>query len=102
MEQIPLHPIELKVLSALEYRQWVDFASIVSSDLHPDQVRRSLSWLSSKKLVELKEDVTVTLRASTMRPPELLLIENLRGEGGEVSISEVGRFHRPSLQRASG
>ncbi|MBI2648112.1 MAG: phenylalanine--tRNA ligase subunit alpha [Thaumarchaeota archaeon] len=89
MEQIPLHPIELKVLSALEDRQWVDFASIVSSDLHPDQVRRSLSWLSSKKLVELKEDVTVTLRASTMRPPELLLIEKLRGEGGEVSMTDL-------------
>ena len=89
MEQIPLHPIELKVLSALKDGQWVDFASIISSDLHPDQVRRSLSWLSSKKLVELKEAVTVTLQASPTRPPELLLVEKLREGGGELTMSEL-------------
>ena len=46
-----LHPIERKVLTSLAERGTLDFDSLVrASGLLPDQVRRSLEWLSSKRL----------------------------------------------------
>jgi phenylalanyl-tRNA synthetase alpha chain len=90
LEQIPLHPMELKVLSSLKEGDWVDFNSIVSSSgLHPDQVRRSLSWLSSKNLLKVNEIVEVSIRPSPRRPPELLLVDKLRESGGEMSMTRL-------------
>jgi phenylalanyl-tRNA synthetase alpha chain len=82
----PLHPIERKVLSALADGP-KDFDTLVSSSgLLPDQVRRSISWLSSKSLVTTTEVSTVKLTANGL-PPELAFLERLRESGGEASIA---------------
>ena len=55
MEKTPLHPIERKVLASLTDVPKVFDALVSSSGLLPDQVRRSISWLSSKGLVTTTE-----------------------------------------------
>ena len=80
-EKTPLHPLEQRVLTALKGSQSVDFDSLVkSSGLGPDQVRRALSWLTSKKLVEANEEVSKRLLLEA-EPVELLLIQSV-DEGG--------------------
>jgi len=72
-----LHPIERRVLSALGTKT-LDFESLVSaSGLKPDQVRRSIEWLSSKKLVEVSESVNSRLKVEGKTPPELTLFEQV-------------------------
>lgn len=75
-----LHPIERRVLSALGRAGALDFDSLVKeADLHPDQVRRSLEWLSSKGLVQLKESTSRRLSVAVSTPPELLLVQRAGG-----------------------
>ncbi len=58
-EKTPLHPIERKVLYGLSSGKTFDFDSLVeSTGLLPDQIRRSLSWLSSKALLMVQETST--------------------------------------------
>jgi phenylalanyl-tRNA synthetase alpha chain len=72
-----LHPIERKVLSALGTTT-LDFESLVrGSGLHPDQVRRSIEWLSSKGLVKVSESVDSRLAVGEKTPPELALYERV-------------------------
>ena len=88
-EKAPLHPIERKVLSALGTKP-VDFDALVSSaGLLPDQVRRSLSWLSSKGLVEVTETTTSFLVSAGGTPPELLLLEKLEERGGKLLMADA-------------
>jgi len=88
-ESTPLHPIERKVLSALSSGAKRDFDSVVSSTaLLPDQVRRSLSWLSSKGLVEIEETSTSVLMPGGA-PPELRLIDELRRAGGSLPMKDL-------------
>ncbi|HUI00683.1 MAG TPA: phenylalanine--tRNA ligase subunit alpha [Nitrososphaerales archaeon] len=86
MEKTPLHPIERKVLASLADgpRSFDDLVS--ASALLPDQVRRSISWLSSKELVATKEVTSVTL-VVTGTPAELKFLETLRDHGGEASLN---------------
>ena len=100
-ERTPLHPIEKKVLSALGQEKNMDFDSLVaSSGLLPDQVRRSISWLSSKALVTVQEASTFVLKATSIEPPELLLVGRLEGSRGRVPMAEL-KAHFKSNQEFS-
>ena len=90
MSKVPLHPIELKVLSSFKGRPRLDFEQLVSdSGLGPDQVRRSLSWLSSKGLVDVIEAGSAKLVRTDEEIPELALVEQLRQRGGSLSLKEL-------------
>jgi phenylalanyl-tRNA synthetase alpha chain len=88
MEKTPLHPIERKVLASLADSPKVFDALVSSSGLLPDQVRRSISWLSTKALVTTTEVSSVELKLSGV-PPELVFLETLREGGGEASVSRL-------------
>ncbi len=85
MEKTPLHPIERKVLASLKDSPKVFDALVSSSGLLPDQVRRSISWLSSKGLVTTSEVSSVEFSVNGS-PPELAFLERLRESGGEASV----------------
>jgi len=88
MEKTPLHPIERKVLASLADGPKVFEALVSSSALLPDQVRRSISWLSSKALVTTTEVINVELKLVS-QPPELVFLESLREGGGEASVARL-------------
>ncbi|MDV3277815.1 MAG: phenylalanine--tRNA ligase subunit alpha [Nitrososphaerales archaeon] len=70
-----LHPIEQRVLSALASHGRLGFDSLVKeSELKPDQVRRAIEWLSTKKLLAVSESVTRRLEVVGTTPPELTLV----------------------------
>jgi len=72
-----LHPIERRVLSALGGKT-LRFESLVrASGLNPDQVRRSIEWLSSKGLVRVVESVDSRVITSGRSPPELILYDRV-------------------------
>ncbi len=86
MEKTPLHPIERKVLASLAQGSRDFDALVASSGLLADQVRRSISWLTSKGLVTTSEVTSVTLTA-TGQPPELVFVERLQDMNGEASVA---------------
>ncbi|MDG7022215.1 MAG: phenylalanine--tRNA ligase subunit alpha [Nitrososphaerota archaeon] len=86
MEKTPLHPIERKVLASLGDGPKLLEAIVASTGLLPDQVRRSISWLSSKGLVAATEASSTELKA-TGRPAELTLVEKVKDMGGEASVA---------------
>jgi len=86
MEKSPLHPIERKVLASLTDAPKVFEALVSSSALLADQVRRSISWLSSKGLVTTTEVSSVEFSVTRL-PPELTFLERLREGGGEASVA---------------
>lgn len=88
MEKTPLHPIERKVLASLTDGPKVFDALVSSSGLLADQVRRSISWLSSKGLVTTTEVSNVEVKLITS-PPELVFLESLREGGGESSVARL-------------
>src|SRR5512146_2001036 len=88
MEKTPLHPIERKVLASLADGPKVFDALVASSGLLPDQVRRSISWLSSKGLVTTTAVTSVELTLNSV-PPELVFLESLREGGGEASVARL-------------
>ena len=88
MEKTPLHPIERKVLASLADGPKVFEPLVSSSGLLPDQVRRSISWLSSKALVTTTEVTNVELKL-VAPPPELVFLESLREGGGESSVARL-------------
>jgi len=72
-----LHPIERKVLSALGVRT-LNFDALVSaSGLNPDQIRRSIEWLSSKGLAKVTEHKSSSLSVRVQIPPELSLFDRV-------------------------
>jgi phenylalanyl-tRNA synthetase alpha chain len=78
------------VLSALARVKALDFDSLVKeSGLLADQIRRSLEWLSSKKLVEVKESVTRRLTVATMSPPELQLVQRVSQAPKPPTLAEL-------------
>lgn len=85
MEKIPLHPIERKVLESLSDGPKAFDDLVSSSALLADQVRRSISWLSTKGLVTTSEVSSVLLTAVS-QPPELAFIEKLQDMNGEASV----------------
>jgi phenylalanyl-tRNA synthetase alpha chain len=89
MEKTPLHPIERKVLASLTGSPKVFDSIVASSGLLPDQVRRSISWLSSKGLVSTTEVSSVEYSVHRS-PPELTFLETLRDHGGEASVAFLG------------
>ena len=92
MSSPALHPIERKVLSHLAKAVALDFESLVEeSSLLPDQVRRSLEWLSSKKLVEVRESVVRRLLVSSETPPELLLAKRINESPAPPTLSDLAR-----------
>ena len=97
MERTPLHPIERKVLASLGDVPKAFDDLVSSSGLLPDQVRRSLSWLSSKGLVTTKEVTNVQLSV-VGQPAELKFLETLRDHGGEASLA----FLRSAVGESSG
>jgi phenylalanyl-tRNA synthetase alpha chain len=86
MEKTPLHPIERKVLMCLTGGPKHFDAVVSESGLLPDQVRRSLSWLSSKGLVTTTEVSSSELKAKGS-PSELVFLEKVRDMGGEASVA---------------
>jgi phenylalanyl-tRNA synthetase alpha chain len=90
LEQKPLHPIELKVLTSLKESKKMNFNTLVaSSRLHPDQVRRSLNWLTSKGFVKITESISKMIQASPGPPPELVLVNKLKESGGSLSMQSL-------------
>jgi phenylalanyl-tRNA synthetase alpha chain len=86
--ETPLHPIERKVLASVSDGTKAFDALVSSAGLLPDQVRRSISWLSSKGLVTTTEVSSVEL--SLIRsPPELVFLESLREGGGEAPVARL-------------
>jgi phenylalanyl-tRNA synthetase alpha chain len=88
MEKTPLHPIERKVLASLADGSKNFEALVSSSGLLADQVRRSISWLSSKALVTTTEVTSAELKLNNL-PPELIFLESLREGGGEASVARL-------------
>jgi len=89
-DQSPLHPIERRVLSSLAEKESLDFdLLVVSSGLLPDQVRRSISWLTSKGMVTAEESSSATLNLSEEKPPELLLVDKLEEAGGSLPMEAL-------------
>jgi phenylalanyl-tRNA synthetase alpha chain len=100
-ERTPLHPIEKRVLSGLSGGNTLGFDSLVASTgLLPDQVRRSISWLDSKRLVSVHEASTFVLIATEVAPPELLLVSKLEESGGSLPMAEI-KSHFKSNQEFS-
>jgi phenylalanyl-tRNA synthetase alpha chain len=94
-----LHPLEQKVLASLKGKNALTFDSIVSSTgLLPDQVRRSLSWLASKKLATVREESSFMLAPSAARPPELALLDKVEEKGGSVPIEELRRSFKSNQE----
>ncbi len=94
----PLHPLEQKVLSTLKGKGWTDFDTVVSgSGLLPDQVRRSVSWLASKKLISERE--TVSRKVVLLgEPAELLLIHRV---GTGLPVEELRRSFKSDQEFAA-
>ena len=68
----------------------MDFPELVSSTgLSPDQVRRAIAWLTTKKLVETKETVRTTLRQAGGAPPELTLVGAIAKAGKPLSFDQL-------------
>jgi phenylalanyl-tRNA synthetase alpha chain len=87
-----LHPIERRVLSSLVKAEAFDFDSLVNeSKLLPDQVRRSLEWLSSKKLAEVRETVSRRLLVGSTSPPELSLVRRISESPAPPTLAELKR-----------
>lgn len=85
----PLHPLEERVLSSLrEVGQSSFDALVASSRLMPDQVRRAVSWLSTKGLVTVKEEMVTRIK-QTGEPPELTLLDKLHARGGALEMNEL-------------
>jgi phenylalanyl-tRNA synthetase alpha chain len=85
-----LHPLEFKVLSSIADDGWVEFDRLVAkTGLQPDQVRRALAWLSSKKLVETRETETTTLSLTATKLPELTLVDSVQRAGGSLSFDAL-------------
>ena len=85
-----LHPIEKRILSVLQEGGRLNFDSLVEkTSLNPDQVRRALQWLSTKKLVNVSETEENRLLASGEPPPELKLVDRLVSSPNPLKISEL-------------
>lgn len=86
-----LHPIERKVLASLA-EGGAGFDSLVTkSGLNPDQVRRSLQWLSSKGLVTIRDEERETLEV-VHQPPELALMKALDSPEPQTIQALKSRF----------
>ncbi|MGD1054810.1 MAG: phenylalanine--tRNA ligase subunit alpha, partial [Nitrososphaerales archaeon] len=73
-----LHPLERRVLSSLAKFGREDFQALADdTGLNPDQVRRSIAWLSSKGLVRASEETTTRLEVGRRTPPELVLFKSV-------------------------
>lgn len=95
----PLHPLEQKVIAALANKEWVEFDSLVSaSGLMPDQVRRVVSWLISKKLISSNEKTARTLIPQG-EPVELLLVQRITGPG--LSIEKLRETFKSNQEFAA-
>jgi phenylalanyl-tRNA synthetase alpha chain len=98
-DRAPLHPIERKVLSALAEKKSLGFDSLVaSSGLVPDQVRRSISWLTSKGMVTAEESSSAILDLSGENPPELLLIDKLEESGGPLPMDTLKKAFKSNTE----
>ena len=91
----PLHPMERKVLEALRKKGSLEFDSLVSSSgLLADQVRRTISWLTSKGFVEATESTTARISISAGMPPELTLLDKLEESHGSLPMARVKDFFK--------
>lgn len=98
-DQAPLHPIERKVLSSLAETGSRDFDSLVqTSGLVPDQVRRSMSWLTSKGMVTAEESSSATLTLSGENPPELLLLDELEKAGCSLPMGALKKAFKSDTE----
>jgi phenylalanyl-tRNA synthetase alpha chain len=81
----------------------MDLEEIVqTTNLHVDQVRRALEWLSSKGLVELIPEAADLYIWSGELPAELTLFDILKTQGGSMPLSELrGRFESEEGQSAA-
>ena len=88
MEKTPLHPMERKVLASLDDGPRAFDALVDASGLLVDQVRRSISWLSSKGLVTTAEVTTAEFSVKG-QPPELAFLDKLREMGGSAPVESI-------------
>lgn len=86
MEKTPLHPLERKVLASLSDGPKDLERVVADTGLLPDQVRRSISWLSSKGLVASTEVSSTEVKA-VGQPAELAFVEKVKDLGGEAPVA---------------
>lgn len=109
-ENVPLHPIESKILKVLGSSTSIDLQELAEkSDLSIDQVRRGVEWLKAKNLVstEEKEDLSYflgDLGKLTVRNglPERRLVESIKRAGGSEEISRISRTFGAEFAAALG
>ena len=91
-----LHPIEVKILSALDLHLSLGFPELVKeAHVSEDQARRALQWLSTKGLVSIKESSQSSIKVAR-NPPELTLIEIVSGSNSPMPMGTVrARFQSP-------
>jgi phenylalanyl-tRNA synthetase alpha chain len=84
-----LHPIERKILSALEKAGPLPFESLVAkASLNEDQVRRALQWLSSKGMVTIERSKHSKLEV-VRTPPELALVRKAAESPRPLTVDEL-------------
>jgi phenylalanyl-tRNA synthetase alpha chain len=84
-----LHPIELRLLSALSAGEELEFGQLArAAGVGEDQARRGLQWLSSKGFVTMKEATSSRLEVVS-EPPELRLARTV--SAGKVTLKELRR-----------
>jgi phenylalanyl-tRNA synthetase alpha chain len=85
-----LHPIERRVLSSLVKAGREDFQALVDDTrLNPDQVRRSIAWLSSKGLVRSSEATTTRMEVKGRTPPELTLFKSVSSASSPPTLESL-------------
>ena len=98
---LPLHPLERKLLSSLAEKtkqdEAVEFEKVqVYSELSADQLRRAIEWLKSKSLILVKEESVPLfslgnegMRVAKEGFPERRLVDLLKAKGGSGTFSEI-------------
>ncbi|HKW05361.1 MAG TPA: phenylalanine--tRNA ligase subunit alpha [Nitrososphaerales archaeon] len=99
--ELPLHPLEKKLIVALSENsgvgESVDFdRALELSGLSPDQLRRAIEWLKSKNLLLFKEEAVNVyslgnegMRVAREGFPERRLVNLLVAKGGSGTFSEI-------------
>jgi phenylalanyl-tRNA synthetase alpha chain len=99
MSDMPLHPIERKILAALSSKDFLELDELSStSGLSLDQVRRGIEWLKAKRFIEVEESYSLKVSlgkegksAVADGLPERKLVQFLKVHAGTAEISSVSK-----------
>src|SRR3990172_6101843 len=105
----PLHPLEKRLLKALEQKRMCTIEEVSNeSGLSLDQTRRAVEWLKSKDMLQISVDrvqkVSLDLegvKALDKGLPERRLIDKLMLLGGETTLENLKNSFDTSFQEFS-